>query len=222
MKRYISIILILLCFFVLNNLFAYTEKDAKNIGFELVLNKSGVNKIYYAKSASIDKDDNIVSTLLSNNRHIFPFLSSSTDTTLSDYLYFVWELDDASGATITLRFVSSDTDFNTGYMLQNVNNKFSSDSSKSNDFNYSVSVYKEADTANPIGSIIVNHDTVLSSKTLNERTIKVFDADNGDKSNSFVKIEMTVLAPLWNESDVDPAFMDAQYAGYIVAELKFN
>ena len=107
MKRYISIILILLCFFVLNNLFAYTEKDAKNIGFELVLNKSGVNKIYYAKSASIDEDDNIVSTLLSNNRHIFPFLSSSTDTTLSDYLYFVWELDDASGATITLRFVSS-------------------------------------------------------------------------------------------------------------------
>ena len=57
---------------------------------------------------------------------------------------------------------------------------------------------------------------------MNERTIKVFDADNGDKSNSFVKIEMTVLAPLWNESDVDPAFMDAQYAGYIVAELKFN
>ena len=35
------------------------------------------------------------------------------------------------------------------------------------------------------------------------------------KSTSFVKIEMTVFAPLWNESDVAPAFMDAQYAGYI-------
>ena len=33
---------------------------------------------------------------------------------------------------------------------------------------------------------------------------------------------MTVFAPLWNESDVAPAFMDAQYAGYIVADLKFN
>ncbi|MGN0830337.1 MAG: hypothetical protein ACI4NI_03455 [Candidatus Ornithospirochaeta sp.] len=42
------------------------------------------------------------------------------------------------------------------------------------------------------------------------------------KSTSFVKIEMIVFAPLWNESDAAPAFMDAQYAGYIVAELKFN
>ena len=58
----------------MNNLFAYTEKDAKNIGFELVLNKSGVNKIYYAKSASIDEDDNIT------------FEVAFLDANYSDYL----------------------------------------------------------------------------------------------------------------------------------------
>ena len=57
MKRYISIILILLCFFVLNNLFAYTSSDNKQISYFLELNKSGVNKIYFAESATIDKKD---------------------------------------------------------------------------------------------------------------------------------------------------------------------
>ena len=219
MKRYISIILILLCFFVLNNLFAYTSSDNKQISYFLELNKSGVNKIYFAESATIDeKDQSIISTPLSNNRHIFPLLSNSTDTTLSDNLFFVWELDDATGAEISLKFVSSDTDFNTGYMLQNVNDKYSTDSSKSNDFNYSVSVYEKDTTTNPVGSIVVRHDTVLLSRDISKRTIKVYPAVNSKKS--YVRINMEVLAPKWGEGGI--AFMDAQYAGYIVAELKFN
>lgn len=221
MKRYISIILILLCFFALNNLFAYTSSDNKQISYILELNKSGVNKIYFAESATIDKkDQSIISTPLLNNRHIFPLLSNSTDITLSDNLFFVWELDDATGAEISLKFVSSDTDFNTGYMLQNVNGKYSSDSSKSNDFNYSVSVYKQDTTTNPVGSIVVGHDTVLSPPLdISKRTIKVYKA--GELNNSYVRINMNVLAPIWEDGGT-PAFMDAQYAGYIVAELKFN
>ena len=221
MKRYISIILILLCFFVLNNLFAYTSSDNKQISYFLELNKSGVNKIYFAESATIDKkDQSIISTPLSNNRHIFPLLSNSTDITLSDNdnLFFVWELDDATGAEISLKFVSSDTDFNTGYMLQNVNDKYSSDSSKSNNFNYSVSVYEKDTTTNPVGSIVVEHGTVLLPLELSQRTIKVYPAVNS--KNSYVRINMSVLAPKWGEGGI--AFMDAQYAGYIVAELKFN
>ena len=220
MKRYISIILILLCFFVLNNLFAYTSSDNKQISYILELNKSGVNKIYFAESATIetiDEEVHIISTPLSNNRLIFPLLSNSKDT-LSDNLFFVWELDDATGAEISLKFVSSDTDFNTGYMLQNVNDKYSTDSSKSNDFNYSVSVYEKDTTTNPVGSIVVGHDTVLLSRDISKRTIKVYPAVNSKKS--YVRINMEVLAPKWGEGGI--AFMDAQYAGYIVAELKFN
>ena len=219
MRRYISIILIILCFFVLNNLFAYTSSDNKQISYILELNKSGVNKIYFAESATIDEKGHIISTPLSNNRHIFPLLSNSTDTTLSDNLFFVWELDDATGAKISLKFVSSDTDFNTGYMLQNVNDKYSSDSSKSNNFNYSVSVYKQDTTTDPVGSIVVGHDTVLSQLNLSQRTIEVYPRVKSN--NSYVNINMIVLAPIWEE-DGTPAFMDAQYAGYIVAELKFN
>ena len=220
MKRYISIILILLCFFVLNNLFAYTSSDNKQISYILELNKSGVNKIYFAESATIetiDEEVHIISTPLSNNRLIFPLLSNSKDT-LSDNLFFVWELDDATGAEISLKFVSSDTDFNTGYMLQNVNDKYSTDSSKSNDFNYSVSVYKQ-DTTLLDPPIVVGHDTVLSPLELSQRTIEVYPAVNSN--NSYVKINMNVLAPIWEDGG-DPAFMDAQYAGYIVAELKFT
>ena len=221
MKRYISIILILLCFFVLNNLFAYTSSDNKQISYILELNKSGVNKIYFAESATIDEKGHIISTPLSNNRHIFPLLSNSKDIILSDNdnLFFVWELDDATGAEISLKFVSSDTDFNTGYMLQNVNDKYSTDSSKSNDFNYSVSVYEKDTTTNPIGSIVVEHRTVLTQLNLSQRTINVYS--KGKSNNSYVKINMEVLAPIWEEGGT-PAFMDAQYAGYIVAELKFN
>ena len=220
MRRYISIILIILCFFVLNNLFAYTSSDNKQISYILELNKSGVNKIYFAESATIetiDEEVHIISTPLSNNRLIFPLLSNSKDT-LSDNLFFVWELDDATGAEISLKFVSSDTDFNTGYMLQNVNDKYSTDSSKSNDFNYSVSVYEKDTTTNPVGSIVVGHDTVLLSRDISKRTIKVYPAVNSKKS--YVRINMEVLAPKWGEGGI--AFMDAQYAGYIVAELKFN
>ena len=219
MKRYISIILILLCFFVLNNLFAYTSSDNKQISYILELNKSGVNKIYFAESATIDeKDQSIISTPLSNNRHIFPLLSNSTDITLSDNLFFVWELDDATGAEISLKFVSSDTDFNTGYMLQNVNDKYSTDSSKSNNFNYSVSVYKP-DTTLLDSPIVVEHGIVLKPRGISQRTIEVYKA--GELNNSYVRIYMEVLAPIWEDGGT-PAFMDAQYAGYIVAELKFN
>lgn len=66
-------------------------------------------------------------------------------------------------------------------MLQNVNDKYSTDSSKSNDFNYSVSVYKQDTTTNPVGSIVVEHDTVLLPLDISKRTIKVYPAVNSKK-----------------------------------------
>ena len=110
-------------------------------------------------------------------------------------------------------------------MLENVNNAYSSGVTKNNDFNYYVKV------KHPDGSskeINVTHDTVLSSMDISQRTIEVFDAASDPETNpgvsklstSYVLIKMKVLAPQW--SDGTTAFMDAQYAGYIVAELKFT
>ena len=215
MKKKFILVLVFLFIFVIH-VYASTitdyTKSSTSQNFTLMLNKSGVNKIYFAEDAK--------KTPLDNNRHIFPLLSNSKDIILSDNdnLFFVWELDDATGAEISLKFVSSDTDFNTGYMLQNVNDKYSTDSSKSNDFNYSVSVYEKDTTTNPVGSIVVEHGTVLLPLELSQRTIKVYPAVNSKKS--YVRINMEVLAPKWGEGGI--AFMDAQYAGYIVAELKFN
>lgn len=211
MKRKFILVLVFLFFFVIHVYASITEytKSSTSQNFTLMLNKSGVNKIYFAEDAS--------KTPLDNNRHIFPVLGEKSDgskeTSITDNLYFFWELDDASGAVINLKFVSSDADYNTGFMLDDVS------SATGLDFNYSVSVYKQDTTTNPVGSIVVEHRTVLSPLDISKRTIKVYKA--GEPNYSYVKINMKVLAPIWEDGGT-PAFMDAQYAGYIVAELKFN
>ena len=212
MKKKFILVLVLLFIFVIHvyasTITEYT-KSSTSQNFTLMLNKSGVNKIYFAEDAS--------KTPLVNNRHIFPVLGENSNgskaTSITDNLYFFWELDDASGAVINLKFVSSDSDYNTGFMLDDVS------SATGLDFNYSVSVYKQDTTTNPVGSIVVEHGTVLLPLELSQRTIKVYKA--GEPNYSYVRINMNVLAPKWEDGG-DPAFMDAQYAGYIVAELKFN
>ena len=212
MKKKFILVLVLLFIFVIHvyasTITEYT-KSSTSQNFTLMLNKSGVNKIYFAEDAS--------KTPLVNNRHIFPVLGENSNgskaTLITDNLYFFWELDDASGAVINLKFVSSDSEYNTGFMLEDVS------STAGLDFNYFVSVYEQDTTTNQIGYIVVEHGTVLTQLNLSQRTINVYS--KGKSNNSYVKINMEVLAPIWEEGGT-PAFMDAQYAGYIVAELKFN
>lgn len=194
----------------------YSKGTKSTQNFTLMLNKSGVNKIYFADK-SVDSEGNPVSVAISNNRHIFPILGEDSNgtkvTSIKDSMYFFWELDDAAGATINLKFVSSDADFETGYMLDDVS------STTGLDFNYNVTVYSE-DTTSVVGTpISVTAATVLQTKTLVERTIQVFSS--GGSNNSYVTISMEVIAPIWEDGGT-AAFMDAQYAGYIVAELKFT
>lgn len=225
MKKTIVISIFLILSFITKCLFAYTTDDKKSNSFYLELNKSGVNKIYFAESITLENGVIKEAVSVTNNRHILPLYSSSDPTTISDQLYFVWELDDSAGGKINLKFVSSDTDFNTGYMLENVNNPYSSGVTKNNDFNYYVKVNHPDGSSKEIN---VTHDTVLSSMNISQRTIEVFNAASDPEKNpgvsilstSYVLIEMKVLAPQW--SDGTTAFMDAQYAGYIVAELKFT
>ena len=109
----------------------------------------------------------------------------------------------------------SDSNFETGYMLDDVS------SATGLDLNYNVTVFSE-NTSTTVGNqITVTNSTVLKSKTLSERTIQVFNYNESDPNDSFVRIEMKVIAPIWEEGGA-AAFMDAQYAGYIVAELKFT
>ena len=213
MKR---IIALSFCIFIVLPLFSeitgYTKGEKSTQEFTLMLNKSGVNKIYFTEG-SYDESNNLIQSPISNNRHIFPVLDGSKATYISDFLCFVWELDDAEGATINLKFVSSDSDYNTGYMLDDVS------SATGLDFNYNVTVYSK-ESATIVGKpISVTSKNVLNPKNLSERTIQVFSGEG--ENNSFVRIEMEVIAPIWEEGGT-AAFMDAQYAGYIVAELKFN
>ena len=213
MKR---IIALSFCIFIVLPLFSeitgYTKGEKFTQEFTLMLNKSGVNKIYFTEG-SYDESNNLIQSPISNNRHIFPVLDGSKATYISDFLCFVWELDDAEGATINLKFVSSDSDYNTGYMLDDVS------SATGLDFNYNVTVYSEESTTIVGEPISVTSKNVLNPKNLSERTIQVFSGVGAN--NSFVRIVMEVIAPIWEEGGA-AAFMDAQYAGYIVAELKFN
>lgn len=213
-KKYSALLLcILMTLPLFSEITEYNEGHNSSQKFTLMLNKSGVNKIYFTEG-SYDEPGNLVQNPISNNRHIFPILET-TATSIPDFLCFVWELDDASGATINLKFVSSDSNFETGYMLDDVS------SATGLDLNYNVNVFAE-NTSNKVGNqITVTNATVLQSKTLSERTIQVFNYKESDQNYSFVRIEMEVIAPIWEEGGA-AAFMDAQYAGYIVAELKFT
>ncbi|MGN0841299.1 MAG: hypothetical protein ACI4NB_10775 [Candidatus Ornithospirochaeta sp.] len=213
-KKYSALLLcILMTLPLFSEITEYAKGPHSTQQFDLMLNKSGVNKIYFTE-CSYDESGNLVQNPISNNRHIFPILGT-TATSIPDILCFVWELDDASGATINLKFVSSDSNFETGYMLDDVS------SATGLDLNYNVTVFSK-NTSTTVGNqITVTNSTVLKSKTLSERTIQVFNYNESDPNDSFVRIEMKVIAPIWEEGGA-AAFMDAQYAGYIVAELKFT
>ena len=89
----------------------------------------------------------------------------------------------------------------------------------SQDINYFVNVTDKNNQ--PIGSI---QPEILSDIPLTKRTITVFSKKSDNVVSSFIspaKITMTVKAPIWKEGG-NPTFIDAQYKGYIVAELKYN
>ena len=97
MKKTIVISIFLILSFITKCLFAYTTDDKKSNSFYLELNKGGVNKIYFAESITLENGVIKEAVSVTNNRHILPLYSSSKPTTISDQLYFVWELDDSAG-----------------------------------------------------------------------------------------------------------------------------
>ena len=95
MKR---IIALSFCIFIVLPLFSemtgYTKGEKSTQEFTLMLNKSGVNKIYFTEG-SYDESNNLIQSPISNNRHIFPILGENSNglkaTSISDFLCFVWE-----------------------------------------------------------------------------------------------------------------------------------
>ena len=198
---------ILIVLFV--SLFILLSLNAENlvtpIPFKLKLDVNGVNNIYFTRDG--------VDGALSGNKYIFPLLTSNTQTELVGQVFFHWELADDTGAEITLKFVKDDANIVDGL------DRMLKETGISQDMNYFVTVTDKNNQT--IGSI---QPEILSDIPLTKRTITVFSKKSDNVVSSFIspaKITMTVKAPIWKEGG-NPTFIDAQYKGYIVAELKYN
>lgn len=177
------------------------------IPFKLKLDVNGVNNIYFTSDGGNGS--------LSGNKYIFPLLTSNTQTELEGQVFFHWELADDEGAVITLKFVKNDAS------IVDEPDRMLDETGISQDINYYVNVTDKNNQT--IGSIQPD-GKILSDISLTERTITVFSNKSGDEVKGFIspaKITMTVKAPIWTEGG-DPTFIDAQYKGYIVANLTYN
>ena len=177
------------------------------INFKLKLDVNGINNIYFTSDGD--------SGSLDGNKYIFPLLTSSTQTELVGEVFFHWELADDSGAVITLKFVKDDANIVDGP------DRMLDETGLSQDMNYYVNV-TDKNNQN-IGSIQPD-GKILSDISLRERTITVFSNKSGNEvKKGFIspaKITMTVKAPTWPNGVT--TFIEAQYKGYIVANLTYN
>ena len=178
------------------------------IPFKLKLDVNGVNNIYFTSDGGNGS--------LSGNKYIFPLLTSNTQTELVGQVFFHWELADDEGAVITLKFVKNDAS------IVDEPDRMLDETGISQDINYYVNVTDKNNQT--IGSIQPD-GKILSDISLRERTITVFSNKSGNEvKKGFIspaKITMTVKAPIWTEGG-NPTFIDAQYKGYIVANLTYN
>ncbi|MDD6841835.1 MAG: hypothetical protein PUD65_11085 [Spirochaetales bacterium] len=177
------------------------------IPFKLKLDVNGVNNIYFTSDGGNGS--------LSGNKYIFPLLTSNTQTELVGQVFFHWELADDEGAVITLKFVKNDAS------IVDEPDRMLDETGISQDINYYVNVTDKNNQT--IGSIQPD-GKILSDISLTERTITVFSNKSGNEVKGFIspaKITMTVKAPIWTEGG-NPTFIDAQYKGYIVANLTYN
>lgn len=177
------------------------------IPFKLKLDVNGVNNIYFTSDGGNGS--------LSGNKYIFPLLTSNTQTELVGQVFFHWELADDEGAVITLKFVKNDAS------IVDEPDRMLDETGISQDINYYVNVTDKNNQT--IGSIQPD-GKILSDIPLTERTITIFSNRLDSVKKDYIspaKITMTVKAPIWKEGG-NPTFIDAQYKGYIVAELKYN
>ena len=210
MKR--SILFLLILVIVVLSVFSaeYTAYDEASSEFKMLLNKIGTNLIWFSE----DENGN---SAVPDNRHIFPLVESSTASFYSD-IYFHWILDDTANAIVSLSFVSSEVDYqNAKYMLENM-----SPSESAEDMNYDVTMSSIGSDTSIIKTIKNSGDggtvgTLLSERTLSDMTITL----SPDVKERHFKIRMTIC-PAYSINGASLQFMEAQYAGYIVAELKYN
>lgn len=197
-----KIITIALSFLILSSIFASGDYD-RNISFSMSLNKVGRDEIYFS-------DSNINGANLKDNRYIFPLIDGEDKTSLSSAVYFYCLHQTDQNINVSLLFSANDLD------LQGESYMLVGQSSKDIHLNYNVSVTNTA-TNEKIGEIVAKP---LEKMSNSDRTISFFlSAESASSTPVVSKIDMEVVAPRYE--DGNQKFMDAQYAGYIIATVEY-
>lgn len=201
----------------------------RNIGFELILNRQGVDEIWFDYNKSKDATHGASISPL-----YFPLLTNNTSS-LTATVCFHWIRQGSIDVLIKLSFVAntSNTDDmkGSGYMLRmvpEVTDKSKTNKETKNGMNFNVSIIDSSDTAKSIGKIkgeSYKYETMPAEDvTATNGTTKTPGRSivfNPDLYTSPAIITMTIEPPTDTvDGSGNPQWQyEAQYGGYIRAEI---
>ena len=201
--------------------------SGRDIVFELILNRQGVDEIWFDYNNSKDATHGASISPL-----YFPLLTNNTSS-LEATVYFHWIRQGSDNVLIKLSFVASTSNTNDmkgdGYMLRMVPEDESSDK---NGMNFNVSIKDSSDNAKDVGTIEgenykyttmpaedVSKTTTTGSETVTTTTPGRSIVFNPDSFTSPAIISMEIKPPLVEGTSTYQWQYEAQYGGYIRAEI---
>lgn len=222
MKRILPVMLLLIL--PLSFLFAAEPIDLSSNGtrsFNVVVNKSGTNQIYFSNPDNLDE--------VWMNAQRFPILSS-TPNTLTLRLGVVWSLfpeleNGEDSATLTLKLEASSSEDSKGtpgnaYMMANT----SSSSSAPQGLNYKIDVeVKNGGLGTPEG--IDPGENITEMMSQEERTATIFSGDvygGGTSGNAVLKMTLSPARKTNEDGTVGEYYMEGYYRGYLILRVEVD
>lgn len=190
--------------------------DNKDNTFYLYLNKNGVDRVWFSETLDTTKS--------SVYRHIFPLVDSDWQGSVKSTIALNWSLqsDNAKNVKqITVSFLGDDSETSddvtgNGYMLRLVDDV----TELGVNYNVSVTVLDADGTRKDYGSGLNLADSGdrTTAVALSDRQIAIVPSASVKTPAVFT---LTVKAPYTDKTGQD-SWVEAQYIGYIRAEIEYN
>ena len=217
MKKRIIFVLILFfvsfCVFADDGIMTAAEtptNEAKSNTFYLYLNKNGKDQVWFSEK---DDPDNHIT------RHIFPLVTDDYPESVSTEVQLNWSLQSENASKISainVYFIGDDSpghddssETKKGYMLRRIKDE--------GGINFSVTTYNSSVKNLAFQTIPdVKTATELSKRTIELNTDVVIKGTNKN-----IVLKLTVYAP-GEDSEENRGWVEAQYVGYIKAEIVYS
>ncbi len=190
--------------------------DNKGNTFYLYLNKNGVDRVWFSETSDTTKS--------SVYRHIFPLVDSDWQGSVESTIALNWSLQSDNAKNIkqiTVSFLGDDSETSDdvtgdGYMLRLVDD----DTELGVNYNVSVTVLNADGSQTAYGSGLNRADSGdrTTAVALSDRQIAIVPSASVKTPAVFT---LTVKAPYIDKTGQE-SWVEAQYIGYIRAEIVYN